>query len=115
MYMSNPYNIFQNQPQNQQLVRVNGLDGARAYQMGANSSVALFDNNNDLMFIKQTDGAGFPTIRTFKFEEINPTVSKIEQVDYVTRKDMEDYVKQFISKSTLNAEPTAEVQPTTDK
>lgn len=39
------------------LTRVTGLEGAKAYQMPANSTVALFDNNDDLMYIKTTDGA----------------------------------------------------------
>ncbi len=55
--------------QRQELIRVNGLDGAKAYQMMANSVVALFDANADLMYIKSTDGAGFPSIRVFSFSE----------------------------------------------
>lgn len=42
MYNFNPY-----QPYEQGLVRVTGIDGARAYQMRPNSTVALFDANND--------------------------------------------------------------------
>lgn len=114
-----PYNtnISPYQPMNintQQLIRVNGLEGAKAYQMGANSTVALFDGSEDIMYIKQTDGAGFPSIRTFSFSEINQDSNKVKQ-DYVTRKELEEYVEHIISKSTLNAEPTAEIQPTTDK
>lgn len=41
------------------LTRVTGIDGAKAYQMPPNSTVALFDNNEDLMYIKITDGAGY--------------------------------------------------------
>ena len=88
-----PYNAFNQQTQ--QLVRVNGIEGARAYQMSANSTVALFDNNEDVMYIKATDGAGFPTIRTFVFtEQVGNTVPQSNE--YVTRKELEDYVKQFI-------------------
>ena len=49
------YNQFANvyQPTNayaqQNLTRVTGIEGARAYQMLANSTVALFDNNEDIM------------------------------------------------------------------
>lgn len=69
-----PYNMginqCFNQNQNQQIVRVNGIEGAKAYQMTPNSMVALFDNNNDIFYVKSTDGAGFATIRSFKFNEI---------------------------------------------
>lgn len=78
------------------LIRVTGIDGAKAFQMPANSSVALFDGDNDLMYIKSTDGAGFPTIRTFRFEEVSPAQMSGTS-DYMTRQEVEDYVKQLIS------------------
>ena len=52
----------QPQEQTQSLIRVNGIDGAKAYQMPANSTVALFDSNEDVMYVKSTDGAGFRSI-----------------------------------------------------
>ena len=45
--------------QGMQLIRVTGMDGAKAYQMPPNSVVPLFDADNDIMYIKSTDGAGF--------------------------------------------------------
>lgn len=84
------------------LIRVTGIDGAKAFQMPANSSVALFDGDNDLMYIKSTDGAGFPTIRTFKFEEVSPTQMSGTS-DYMTRQEVEEYVKQLISAERTTA------------
>ena len=59
--LANPMgmNMQNNIPINNSLMltRVTGLEGAKAYQMPANSTVALFDNNDDLMYIKTTDGA----------------------------------------------------------
>lgn len=81
-----------------QLIRVNGIDGARAYQMNANSTVALFDSNSDIMYIKTTDGAGFPTIRSFRFEEMTSgTDEYVSRKDFESfRKEMMDYAKQLI-------------------
>lgn len=57
-----------------QLIRVTGMDGAKAYQMPPNSVVPLFDADNDIVYVKSTDGAGFPTIRAFAFQPVeNPT------------------------------------------
>lgn len=42
-----------------QLTRVTGMDGAKAYQMPPNPVVPLFDADNDIMYVKSTDGAGF--------------------------------------------------------
>lgn len=53
----------------QEIVKVNGLAGAQAYQMAPNSVAALFDANNDVFYLKSTDGAGFPSIRIFDFSE----------------------------------------------
>ena len=95
------------------LTRVTGLEGAKAYQMPPNSTVALFDNNDDLMYIKTTDGAGFPTIRTFTFNEVvanNNTVP--ENADYVTRDEFNKLKEELLngkqsisrSKSNFNTE-----------
>ena len=70
----NPYEV---QNQSQQIVSVNGMEGAKAYQMYPNSTVALFDSNNDIFYLKKTDGAGFATIRRFKFVEIGEEENKV--------------------------------------
>lgn len=63
--------VFNQAPQlPQQLIKVTGIDGAKAYQMPPNSTVALFDADNDIFYVKSTDGAGFPTIRAFSFTPI---------------------------------------------
>lgn len=116
MGMQYPYNMqsYNNQNLNnmitqnnlvpQELIRVNGLQGAQTYQMAPNSTVALFDGNSDIMYIKQTDGAGFGNIRKFSFTEIldNQQVSQ-QSNDFVSReefenfkKEMMDYGKQFV-------------------
>lgn len=66
--------------------------------MPANSTVALFDGNDNLFYVKTTDGAGFPTIRAFKFEEVGTQMS-VPSNDYVSRKEMEEYVQRIIQKS----------------
>lgn len=97
------------QPQNQALIRVTGIDGARAYQMQPNSVVPLFDSDNDIMYIKSTDGAGFPTIKAFTFAPYEATQTQ-SQNDYVTRAEFEELKgmiengKQSISKSTKKSD-----------
>ena len=65
-YMS-PQQIGSSYQQYQQpvhgFVYVTGPDGANAYQMPPNSEMPLFDSTvSNRMFIKTTDGAGYPTI-----------------------------------------------------
>lgn len=82
----NPYQPYQSpyQPnsapvqQGQQIVKVNGENGARAYQMPANSSALLLDESAPIVWLKQTDGAGYPTITPYKIEPY----TKPEEPDY---------------------------------
>lgn len=107
MYYS-PFNQFQNYSIRQEsITRVTGEEGAKAYQMAPNSSAALFDGNEDIFYLKTTDGAGFPTIRKFKFEEIQAKAPEpAEGSDYITREEFEQfreemrtYGEQYIQKS----------------
>lgn len=107
---STPYNVpsvpmYQPQTgQTQQLTRVTGLDGAKAYQMPPNSTAALFDNNEDILYIKMTDGAGFPTVRVFRFEEVAQKTQSAASPEYITRKEMVDYVEHAIHPAAETAD-----------
>ena len=46
-------------PQQTQVVRVNGENGARAYNLGANSSALLLDESGLMVWLVTTDGAGY--------------------------------------------------------
>ena len=85
------------QIQTQNLIRVNGIEGAKAYQMSANSIVSLFDANEDIMYIKSTDGAGFPSIRTFSFTEVKEENKPAQQVDYIRREEFEEFKKELMN------------------
>lgn len=93
--MNNQQILQQIQPQN--LIRVNGIDGAKAYQMNANSIAALFDANDDIMYIKSTDGAGFPSIRTFSFVEIKQDAKSNSNQDYISREEFEEFKKELMN------------------
>lgn len=94
-YNQNMYTSPAEIPQN--LIRVNGIDGAKAYQMPANSTVALFDANEDVMYIKTTDGAGFPSLRTFNFVEITQNEKSTGSQDYISRQEFEEFKKELMN------------------
>lgn len=75
----------------QQLTRVTGVEGAKAYQMPPNSVAPLFDSGSDIMYIKSTDDAGFPTIRAFSFAPLDntppPQLPALDLTQYVTREE----------------------------
>ena len=96
-----PYNAYQQSPQmqytgntqQQGLVRVTGIEGAKAYQMPPNSMMALFDANDDIFYFKTTDGGGFPTIKVFRFQEVQPSTPA--QPQYVTVADIQAVYKEI--------------------
>ena len=77
----------------QGLIKVTGIEGAKAYQMPPNSVIPLFDANNDVMYIKSTDGAGFPTIKQFTFSPIEEQ-PQVNEVDYIPRSEFNILVEQ---------------------
>lgn len=79
----------QTQPQRAEIVRVTGMDGAKAFLMEPNCSAALFDAEAPIFYLKVTDGAGFPTIKAYDYtphQEAAP-----EKPDYVTRKEFNEW------------------------
>lgn len=66
--MINPYlNVqqpFRQQPR-QEVVKVNGENGARAFPLGANSSALLLDESGTIVWLVTTDGAGYKTVAPF--------------------------------------------------
>lgn len=71
-------------------VYVTGLDGAKAYQMPPNSEMPLFDSTGerDIMYIKTTDGAGFPTIKPCKVIYLQESGAQQPTGDYVTHDEL---------------------------
>lgn len=77
------------QPQGNGLIRVTGMDGAKAYQMPPNSVVALFDGNEDIFYIKTSDGAGFSTIKPFRFSPMEETTTPaVNSTEFATKQEL---------------------------
>ena len=69
----NPYGVPQYQQPVmpapvQQVVRVNGENGARAYQIGPNSSAMLLDEGGLMVWLVTSDGAGYKTMQAYDIE-----------------------------------------------
>lgn len=93
------------QPQNQ-ILWVQGLEGAKAYPVSAGGSVLLMDSEDSFMFIKTADAAGMPTMRVFKYEEV--TQGKPPAVDmsgYVTKEEFEKRLEE-LTKGAKRAKQT---------
>ena len=67
----------------QEVVKVNGEPGARAYPMGPNSSALLLDVSGVIVWAVTTDGAGYKTVAPYDItphqEAPAPDFSDLEQ------------------------------------
>lgn len=73
----------------QNIIKVNGENGARAYQMMPNSSALLLDETQPVIWLVQTDGAGYKTCTPYTIKpfekpenELEMRVRKIEEMLY---------------------------------
>ena len=76
-----------------EIIHVNGENGARAYQLMPNSSALLLDENNPIVWLAQTDGAGYKTVTPYSIapytspesqhlESLNDRIKRLEDVIY---------------------------------
>ena len=92
--MVNPYLGVQRpfqQPPRQDVVKVNGENGARAFPMGANSSAMLLDESGTIVWLVTTDGAGYKSVAPFditphetapapNFSDLETRISRLEEM-----------------------------------
>lgn len=75
-------NLYYPNYQTCKVPEVNGMNGANAYQIGANSSVLLLDTNLPIVYLKQTDGGGYATVSAFDLVPHKDTATKeIEDIN----------------------------------
>lgn len=79
-----------------QLTFVNGIDSAKAYPTQPNSRVALFDENDDVMYIKTTDASNFPTITRYRFTEEKES-EKTASETYVTVEEFNKFKEEILN------------------
>ena len=78
-YPQNPYQTRFNTMQGDMMprydiVKVNGENGAKAFNLPPNSSALLLDETAPIVWLKTTDGAGYPTITPYTITpyEVDP-------------------------------------------
>lgn len=76
MYNGSIYNPYATPALRQEVITVNGKNGAEAYQMAPNSSILLLDETAPIVWLKTTDGASYPTITGYTITPIKPQVAE---------------------------------------
>ena len=90
----------------QQVVRVNGENGARAYQIGANSSAILLDESGLMIWLVTSDGAGYKTVQAY---DIAPH-KEAPAPDYGSLEDRIRRLEEKVNGNTGNTSAAGEKQ-----
>ena len=65
-----PYQQMYQQPNTNGLIWVQGEAGAKSYLVAPNATVLLMDSEAQRFYVKSTDAAGMPTMKTFEYSEV---------------------------------------------
>ena len=65
-----PYQQMYQQPNTNGLIWVQGEAGAKSYLVAPNTTVLLMDSEAQRFYVKSTDAAGMPTMKTFEYSEV---------------------------------------------
>lgn len=107
----NPYTNMV-MPRNNGILWVQGIEGAKAWQMPANSNVMLLDSETDGRFyIKTSDNIGMCNLRIFEYKEITDTPkveSSIDLSQYVTKAELTEILNSL--KGESNEQPVQSVK-----
>ena len=96
------------QPFAGQITRVNGRNGAEAFRLAPNSSILLMDENDPIVWLKQTDGAGYATVTPY-------TVTPYQAAAPVDVSSLENRVKrleEILNAKSDDADATGKQQKT---
>lgn len=114
--MMNQNMINQNMPQTTSKIdRVNGREGAEAYFLMPNSEVLLLDTTNPIVWLKQTDSAGYGTVTGFNVVPLQENAN-MSQSDYSALEQRITEIEQILDGMTYEQPESKQQnvqQPTT--
>lgn len=89
----------QQQPQANNYFYVNGVVGAKSFQLQPNQTVMLMDSDDPMLYMKQSNGMGQSTLRYFELVEVSENElnhkAKVKQnnSEYVLKSDFDGLLK----------------------
>lgn len=95
----------QPQPQNNGVVWVQGIEGAKAHPVAAGQSVLMMDSDSDCLYLKSADASGMPSLRVFDYKERDTSQKpqNEDMSDFLTKDDLSDYVTKDSLKKAFSA------------
>ena len=102
------------------IVWVQGIEGAKAWQLNPNSMIILLDSETEgKMYIKVSDNIGMSTLRIFNYVEELPSSSSTSNItinndldlsQFVTKEELKNLIKEYID----NEQPVSATVPAKD-
>ena len=86
------------QTQNNGIIWVQGEAGAKSYLVAPNSTVQLWDSENQVIYLKSADASGMPSMRILDYQirEASNQPSALQKVpnskeEYVTKEELKQF------------------------
>ena len=85
------------------VVPVEGIEGAKAYPLGPNCRAPLFDDSEDILYIKTTDSNGFPSIKAYDLseriliDENSPSAVSLNDIRTLIREELMNVKEELIN------------------
>lgn len=90
-----------------QVLRVNGKQGAEAFEMMPNSSAILMDDSGPMVWLVQTDAAGFKQMKAFDIApHVEPEPITLNDIDARMRRLEELYEKSYAGNANAQEQHT---------
>ena len=98
--LANGYNPYGTNYSRYEIIRVNGENGAKAFQMAPNSNILLLDENDPIIWLAQTDGAGYKTVTPYQITPYQPDPVIDPQTEQTLKmlNDMDQRIKELEEK-----------------
>lgn len=90
------------QPNNNGMIWVQGEAGMKAYLVAPNNSVALWDSEAPVLYLKSADATGMPSVKTLDYTirgdpgpSVSASSSESRNTDYATKSEIEALKEQI--------------------
>lgn len=101
--MQNQMYYPQAQKQTNGITWVQGLEGAKAFQLQPNSNAIMLDSEIDNRFyIKTSDNIGMCNLRIFEYKEVTDNQTKIDLSNLVTKDELQAAIKEIKNEQSLS-------------
>ena len=90
-YYSYQPQAVQQQPQTSGIIWISGLQEAQMYPVAPNNAVALWEQSGKVVYLKQADATGKPTLTIYDLVERTQNASapqEVKSIEYVSKEEL---------------------------